>query len=341
MSPPGALTMRAWSQQTYGGPDAVTLGFTAVPVPGPGEIRLRVAATSINSGDVRIMRGDPLLLRLFFGLRGPRRAVRGMDVAGTVDAVGEGVTALAVGDEVMGEVAGGGLAEHVVCPAGRVIRRPAGLDAVTAATLPLAGGTAWQALERAGVESGQRVLVVGAGGGVGTFAVRLAVLRGVEVWALCGDRARGIVHELGATHVFDYRRVDPAVSPDELPADAFDAVIDIAGTAPLRALQRLVRPTGGGRRSGVVVQVSGGSHRVFGPLGRMLRGAVLSLGGRRIRPLAAVAKPDVTRTLAALAAEGTLRPVIERTWPLSAAREALAHVDALHTVGKVVVVVAD
>jgi NADPH:quinone reductase-like Zn-dependent oxidoreductase len=324
-------TMPAWRQHRYGGVEAVAREEIDVPVPRAGEVLVRPRATGLNSGDVRVMRGDPLLVRAAFGLRRPTQPVRGMDVAATVVALGDGVTQVAVGDEVVGELpGGGGLARFAVAPAGRLVARPAALDPVLAAALPIAGGTAWQALERAAVSAGRRVLVIGASGGVGTFAVQLAALRGAEVWALCGERSRGLIEELGAAHVFDYHRVQPDSA--ELPAASFDAVIDIAGTAPLGALRRLVR------EGGSVVLVAGEGGRVLGPIGRIAAASLRSIGSKRpLRPLAAVAKPHVLAELLELTAVGRLRPVIERTFPFAEARAALGHVDEGHTVGKVVV----
>lgn len=324
-------SMPAWRQHRYGEPDDVVLETTDVPAPGRGEVLLRLRATGLNNGDIRVMRGEPRLLRLAFGMRRPRQAVRGMDAAATVVALGEGVSGLAVGDEVIGELpAGGGLARYAVCPVSRLVPRPAALDAVDAAALPVAGGTAWQALERGGVASGHRVLVIGASGGVGTFAVQLAVARGAQVWALCGERSRALVEELGAARTFDYRAVQPGAL--ELAAEPFDVVIDIAGTAPLRSLRGLV---GDG---GAVVLVSGEGGRVMGPIGRIAAASVLSIGSKRpLRPLAAVAKPDVLAELVALTTAGRLRPRIERRFAFAQAREALAHVAAGHAVGKVVV----
>lgn len=326
-------TMSAWRQARFGGPDVVSLEQTAVPAPGRGEVLLRLRATGLNNGDIRVMRGEPLLVRTVFGFRRPRQAVRGMDAAATVVAVGEGVADFALGDEVVGELpAGGGLAPFALAPAKRLVRRPAELAPAVAAALPVAGGTAWQALERGAVGSGHRVLVIGASGGVGTYAVQLAALRGAEVWALCGSRNRALVEGLGA-RTFDYREVQPGSS--ELGAGRFDVVIDIAGTAPLRSLQGLVRD------GGSVVLVSGEGGRVLGPIGRILAASIRSIGSkRRLRPLAAVAKAEVLIELVGLAASGALKPVIERTYPFDEARDALAHVDAGHTVGKVVVAAA-
>lgn len=327
-------TMTAWRQDRYGGPDVVTSQTVDVPLPGRGEVLVRLRATGLNAGDRHLMRGDPLLVRPVFGMRRPRTATRGMDVAGTIVAVGEGVTAHAAGDEVMGELpGGGGLAEYALSPADRLVARPAMLDPVSAAALPLAGGTACQALECAHVASGDRVLVLGASGGVGTYAVQLAALRGAEVWALCGARSRELVSSLGAERTFDYRETDAASLASATFDDAaFDAVIDIAGETPLRTVKALLRP------GGTAVMVGGEGGRVLGPIPRMLRAAFVSMGGgRRIRSLAAVAKGEVTSRLAAHAVAGDIRPVIERTFTLDAAGEALAHLDAGHTVGKLVV----
>ncbi|GAA5202942.1 NAD(P)-dependent alcohol dehydrogenase [Microbacterium jejuense] len=332
-----ADTMPAWRQHRYGQADAVALETAAVPAPGRGQVLLRVRATGLNNGDIRVMRGEPLLVRLAFGLRRPRQPVRGMDAAAAVVAVGDGVTGLAVGDEVVGELPGGALAGYALAPASRLVARPADLDPALAAALPVAGGTAWQALElaRLGAVDGagpdhSRVLVIGASGGVGTFAVQLAALRGAEVWALCGERNRALVESLGATRTFDYRRVQPG-SPD-LGEREFDAVIDIAGTAPLRELRRLVRD--GGR----VVLVSGEGGRVLGPIGRLIRAGLLSIGARRpLIPLAATPKPRVLAALVALTAAGELHPVIERRFAFADAGDALAHVADGHVTGKVVV----
>ena len=333
---PVPATMTAWMQHRYGDADAVAPETVPVPTPGAAEVLVRVRATSLNSADARVMRGDPLVLRLAFGLRRPRTTVPGRDIAGTVVAAGAAVTTLRVGDEVLGESAGGGLAPFVAVPATRLVRRPDGLDPVVAAALPLAGGTAWQALALAGIEGeaarGARVLVVGAGGGVGHFTVRLAALRGAEVTALAGPRALPVLTALGAANVLEHRRTDLT----RLPAASFDAIVVIAGDHALRSLRSLVVPRG------TVVLVSGGSGPVIGPLGVIVRAMVLSvIGTRRLRPLAAIATPQITAELARLAATGELVPHIERVWPQAESRAALAHIDAGHTIGKVVVRASD
>nr|WP_201470925.1 NAD(P)-dependent alcohol dehydrogenase [Microbacterium hydrocarbonoxydans] len=337
---PPAGTMRAWRRESYGSADGVRLEQIPIPVPRRGEALLRVHATALNAGDVRLMLGDPLLVRPVFGLTRPRHPVRGMDVAGEVVATGRAVIGAEVGEAVVGElVGGGGLAEYVTVPATRLVPIRPGVSAVAAASLPIAGGTAWQALDLAGVGLGdgaarrdkrerERVLVIGASGGVGTFAVQLAALRGAEVWATCGERNMSLVEHLGAAHTLDHRR-----SPlSELPASHFDAVIDIAGGVDLRTLQRLLVP------GGSAVLVAGNGGHVLGPVPRMLEAAYRSIGStRRIRPLAATPRPEVTARLLDLVADGRVTPVVEREYGFDEASEALLHLEAGHTVGKLVV----
>lgn len=332
MSTPMTPTMPAWRNEHYGPADATRLADIARPTPEPGEVLLQVRATALNAGDVRLMLGDPLLVRPVFGLTMPKQPVRGMDVAGRIISLGAGVTDAAVGDEVVVELpGGGGLAPFAVAPAARLSARPAELSPVEAACLPIAGGTAWQALDLARIvpaERPQRVLVIGASGGVGTFLVQLAALRGAEVWATCGERNRALVEELGAVRVIDHRTTPLS----ELPAAHFDAVIDVVGGLALRPLQHRVTP------GGVVVMISGDGGPVLGPVPRMLKAALLSVGSsRRIRPLAAAPKPAIVTQLLALAAAGSVRPVIEREYAFAEASAALAHVASGHTVGKVVV----
>ncbi|MGO1543589.1 MAG: NAD(P)-dependent alcohol dehydrogenase [Gulosibacter sp.] len=327
-SPTTTTTMTAWQQRHYGGPETLALEQIPIPSPGRGEVLIKIRATALNAADIRLLHGDPLLVRLAFGLRGPKEPGRGMDAAATVIAIGPDVTGFAIGDEVVGELPSGALAEYAIAPAERLVPRPENLSVETAAALPLAGGTAWQAMDTGRVSTGSRVLVIGASGGVGTYAVQLAAHRGADVWAMCGERNRALVEDLGASRTFDYRTTEIGT----LPQDRFDAIIEIAGNAPLRTLRRLLAP------GGTLVMVGGDGSRVLGPLPRMLRAALLSIGSkRRLASFLAVAKTEILNELVTLAADGQISPVIERTWPLDQAREAIAHVDAGHTVGKVVV----
>lgn len=320
-------TMTAWRQHAYGPAAVVQAETIPVPTPGRKEVLLKVAAASLNSGDIHLMRGEPRVVRLFFGLRRPRTRGRGMDVAGTVVALGADVTGLAVGDLVVG-AGDETLAEFVTVKAERLTALPAGLDPVVAATLPIAGNTATTILDTCRVGAGSTVLLVGAGGGVGTLTAALAVARGAEVWATCGARAEQTLRDLGALRALDYRTHDIA----SLPAAAFDAVVDIAGELPLEALRDRLRD------GGTVALVGGDGHPFWGPFPRIIRSLFLSRRARRFRSVTAVTKTPVTAELLRMTAAGVIRPVIERTYPLTEAGAAIAHVDAGHTVGKVVVV---
>lgn len=319
-------TMTAWRQHRYGGPEAVTAETVPVPEPGRGEVLVRMEAASINSGDIHLMRGEPRMVRLFFGLRRPRVAGRGMDLAGTVVAIGADAGGLSIGDRVAGSHTDT-LAEYVAVPVKRLSRIPVGLSFTDAAALPIAGNTAITILDRCRVGAGSRVLVIGAGGGVGTLTVQLAAERGAEVWATCGARAKETLHRLGATRTFDYRTTDLS----SLPLGTFDAIVDIAGEPPLPVLRALLRD------GGSVALVGGEGGRVLGPLPRIVRSMFAARRGRSFRSIAAVTRPAVTEQLLELAASGRLTPAIERTFALADAQAALAHVDAGHTVGKVVV----
>lgn len=320
-------TMTAWEQDLYGPASGLRRVERPIPEPGPGEVLLRVRATGLNAGDVRIMRGDPLIVRAVFGIRGPRNRVRGMDVAGAVVARGADADTVRVGDEVVVELpGGGGLAEYAIAPVARLAARPDAVSAPDAACLPIAAGTAWQALDLAKVGDGHRVLILGASGGVGTFAVQLAALRGARVDATCSARNRTAVESLGATWI------DRSIPPAELSSTGYDAVIEIASGARLRDLRRLVHD------GGSVVLVGGDGGRMLGPIPRMLRAALLSVGSRRrIRSLAAVAKPQLLRELLGLVEVGAISPLIEGTYPFDEADAALAEVEAGHVVGKIVV----
>jgi NADPH:quinone reductase-like Zn-dependent oxidoreductase len=319
-------TMRVWRQEAYGSADVVAAVTVPVPAPRRAEALVRVEAVSINSGDVHLMQGEPRMVRLFFGLRRPRIAGRGMDVAGTVVAVGSGVTGLSVGDRVVGSGTET-LADYAVVAEKRLTRLPDGVSVTDASTLPIAGNTAVTILDAGRVGEGSRVLVVGAGGGVGTLTVQLAAVRGAAVWATCGARAEELVQRLGAERTFDYRTTPLA----SLPADHFDAVVDIAGDAPLGVLRERLRA------GGVVALVGGDGTPVLGPLPRMFRSMFAGRGGRKFRSITATTKAPVTAGLVDLLAAGRLTPAVERTYAMAEASTALAHVEKGRTVGKVVV----
>src|SRR4051794_3957317 len=231
--------MKAIIHDRYGPPAVLRLGDVEKPAPGPGEVLVRVRAAAINARDWHTMRGDPYLARLSFGLRAPKVRIRGTDFAGLVERTGAGVTRFAAGDEVYGET-DGAFAEYVRVPDDRLDTKPANLTFEQAAALPLAGNTALTGLrDVARVRAGHRVLINGASGGVGTFAVQLARSYGAEVTAVCRDRNAGLVRSLGAAHVVDYTRDDFTRA-----GHRYDVVFDLVGNRSLTDLRRALTPTG-------------------------------------------------------------------------------------------------
>jgi len=298
-------------------------------------VLVRVAAASVNAADWHIMRGEPRVARLMdrqtFGGQGPRERIRGRDFAGTVDAIGSGVSGWQVGDAVLGEHVAT-LAEYAVVPQGCLARRPDGLSFEHAAALPLAAVTADLCLSRGGVGRGDRVLVIGASGGVGTFAVQLAVALGATVTGVCSTRNADLVTSLGATHVVDYTKTDFTLS-----GESYDVVLDLVGNRTLRDLRRVVA------RGGRLVLSGGGNPGeggYLGPVGLMARATLFGrlLGLHVVVPRAA---PDAERLteLARMVVRGELRPVVERSYPLSEAAAAMRHLEVEHARGKVVVTV--
>jgi NADPH:quinone reductase-like Zn-dependent oxidoreductase len=321
---------RAIQASEYGAPPVVMrLEDVDRPVPGDGEVVLRVRAASANPADWHLVRGEPFLIRLIAGLRRPRDPGVGGDVAGTVEAVGPGVDALAAGDEVFG-VAIGSFAELARAKAERLAPKPAGLSFEQAAALPIAGCTALQALRDHGeLKSGQQVLIVGAAGGVGSLAVQIAKAEGATVTGVCSTANRDFVRSLGAERVVDYTHEDVTAQPER-----YDLVVQLAGTTPLKALRGLVAP--GGR----IVVAGGGTGRdgggVLGPLTRMARAKVTR---ERVRTFIAKIRRDDLATLAALVVSGAVTPPVTRTYELADAAEALTHIEAGHTRGKLVITV--
>ncbi|MFI2433359.1 NAD(P)-dependent alcohol dehydrogenase [Streptomyces sp. NPDC018693] len=325
--------MKAIVQERYGPPEALELRDIERPVPGAGEVLVRVRAASLNAYDWHFMRGDPMLGRPTMGFTRPRVRVRGRDFAGEVEAVGSGVTALKPGEEVFGQ-ADGTLAEFVCARADEVGPKPANLGFEQAAAIPLAGNTALMCLrDTAGTQQGQRVLVNGASGGVGTFAVQIAKADGAEVTAVCSARNAGQARALGADHVVDYTREDFTRS-----GRRYDIVLDLVGNHSLGALRRALTPTGTLVLSGGGVY-EGGS--VVGPMGLFLKRRLLSPLVRGQRLLECAERIDTAHlaTLRELAEAGTVVPVVERTYPLSEAVDALRYLETEHARAKIVVTV--
>lgn len=331
-------TMRALTQRGYGGADVVSLADAPVGSPGPGEVLLQVRASSINFADVAVVTGEPLLIRAASGLRGPRHPVGGRDVVGRVVALGSDVTDFAVGDEVFGELTRGAFAQYAVAPVRLLAHLPDGLSPQVAATLPLAGLTALQALRAGGVEAkgaesggaGDQpsVLVNGASGGVGTFAVSIAAALGARVTAVCSTRNRDQARGLGAEAVID------SASPwsEVVAAGTHDVLLDVGGGRSLRELRSALTPTG------ALVLVTGRGSRVTSSLGLRGRAALAGLFSRqRLVSFSAHPSPSDLTELAELVAAGRVTPAIEATYPLEQAPDAIRHVLVDRARGKIVV----
>jgi NADPH:quinone reductase-like Zn-dependent oxidoreductase len=325
--------MKALIQDVYGTSEVLRIEDVDRPSAAAGEVLVRIAAASVNAADWHIMRGEPRIARLMdrsiFGRTGPRQRIRGRDFAGTIEAVGPGVTGWQVGDTVLGED-DATLAEYAAVPTGCLARKPDALSFEAAAALPLAALTADLCLTQGRLEAGHRVLIVGASGGVGTFAVQLAALRGATVTAVCSTRNVDLVRTLGAREIVDYTREDFTRT-----GQSYDVVLDLVGNRSLRDLRRVVAP--GGR-----LVLSGGGNpghgQYLGPLGLMARAGLFGrlLGVRVHIPRAA---PDAERLteLAGMAARGEIRPVLDRTYPLAEAVAAMRHLEVEHARGKILV----
>jgi NADPH:quinone reductase-like Zn-dependent oxidoreductase len=328
----GEATMRAIVQDVYGDTaDVLRLEEVARPVAGAGQVLVRVAAAGVDRGVWHLMAGKPYVARLILGLRAPRKPVPGMALAGTVEAVGAGVTTLQVGDEVYG-AGDGTFAEYAVAKAGRLAPRPGNLSPTQAAALPVSATTALQAVRDHGrVRAGQKVLVIGASGGVGSFAVQIATAFGAEVTGVSSGAKADLVRSLGADSVVDYA-VGNGLEVGDL---RFDVVLDIGGNRPLRQLRRVLAP------NGTLVIVGGeGGGRVLG-IGRQLLAAALSPFVRQ--KLGFFVAMDTTADLVALAGlveAGQVTPAVDRTFPLAEAPAAVSYLTGGSARGKVVVEVS-
>ncbi|WP_217237772.1 NAD(P)-dependent alcohol dehydrogenase [Streptomyces sp. AC555_RSS877] len=324
--------MRAVVQDRYGSADTLEVREVDPPVPAAGEVLVRVHAAALNAYDWHFLHGDPKIARLVMGLRAPKARIRGRDFAGRVETVGAGVEGLRPGDEVYGE-ADGAFAEFVCAAGDAVGPKPAGLSFEEAAAVPLAANTALIGLrDVAGVGAGRTVLVNGASGGVGTFAVQLAKAFGAEVTGVCSTRNVDLVRSLGADHVIDYTRQDFTRA-----GRRYEVVLDLVGNHSLGAFRRAVTPTGTLVLSGGGV-FEGGS--LVGPMGLFLKRRLVSPFVRQ-RLLELPARPSRANlaTLRELVDSGKITPVVDRTYPLNEVPEAMRYLEVEHARAKVVVTV--
>ncbi len=320
--------MKAIIQPRYGSADVLRLRDVDKPKLEDDRVLVRVRASSVNATDWRSLRGKPYAARpMMGGIRRPKSSAVGVDAAGIVEAVGKDVTHVGPGDEVYG-MRSGAFAEYV---SGRTfVPKPANLSFEQAAAVPVAAGTALIALrDKGAIQAGQRVLITGAGGGVGTFAVQLAKAFGADVMAVTSAANLELVRSIGADQVIDYAREDFTRRPER-----YDLVVDVAGRPSLRAIRRVLAPDGS------LVLVGAGEGDWIGPLTRFVAGTVRSrLLKQRIVGFYATVTKEHLLVLKDLIEAGKVTPVIDRTFPLSEAGDALRYVEPGHARGKVIITI--
>jgi NADPH:quinone reductase-like Zn-dependent oxidoreductase len=326
-------TMQAIVQDTYGSAEVLQLREIAKPVPTDNEVLVRVHAAGLHRGDWHVMTGLPYLIRVVvptLGLRKPKVPVRGMDVAGRVEAVGENATRFQPGDAVFGWC-DGSFAEYACAPEDNLAPKPANLSFEQAAVVPVSGFAALQGLRDQGeVQAGQKVLIIGAAGGVGVFAVQLAKAFGAQVTGVCSTTQVDLVRSIGADDAIDYTRDDFADGTRH-----WDLILDTAGHRSLSQLRRALTPQGT-----LVIVGSEGRGRWLGGFDRSLRAPVLSrLVGQRLRMLASKPRQEDLQVLRELIEAGKVTPLIDRAYPLGEVPEAIRRLVEGHPRGKLVIAV--
>jgi NADPH:quinone reductase-like Zn-dependent oxidoreductase len=324
--------MKAVVYTGYGSPNVLQLEEVEEPTPGDDQVVVKVAAVSINAVDYQMMRGRPALARFVLGgFRKPKNPILGADFAGRVEAVGQKVTRFQPGDEVFGSrgaLAGGAFAEYVCVRERALHLKPAGVSFAATACLPIAGLTALQALRDTGqVKPGQRVLINGASGGIGTFAVQLAKMFGAEVTAVCSTRHLDVASAIGADHVIDYTKQDFTRNGRQ-----YDLIIDIASSRSISDYKRALAP------EGVCVLTGVSSGSLVRLLRNILMGELASrMGSKRfVRAMSKLYPKDMV-VMGELLAEGKVVPVMDRCYPLAEAAEAMRYFGEGHPRGKVII----
>jgi len=324
--------MRAIVQDRFGPPGVLQLADIGLPEVGADDVLVRVHAAALNPADWHILRGDPLVARLMgVGLTKPKARVAGIDAAGVVERVGANVRGVRNGEEVLG-FCRGAFAEYACAAADMVVPKPASLTFEQAAAVPVAATTALRGIRDVGqVKAGQKVLINGASGGVGTYAVQIAAALGAEVTGVCSTRNVELVRSIGAAHVVDYTREDFTGGQSH-----YDVILDNVSSLPLARLRRALAP------KGILVLNGGGSPgHVFGPVAGLLRAVVANtFVSQRLRPLPSRQNRAELLAVTGLIEGGKLMPVIDRTYPLADTAKGLRTVEHGHTRGKIVITVA-
>ena len=320
--------MKAIVRETYGPPDVLHLADVPMPTLRDGDVLVRVRAASANAGDWHLLRGTPFPFRLVAGLRIPKFKIIGTDIAGHVEAVGQNVTQFRPGDEVFGELSRcgfGAYAEFAAAPEKALALKPANLSFEEAAALPTAGCTALQGLRKGRIQRAQRVLINGASGGVGTFAVQIAKSFGTEVTAVCSTRNVDMVRSIGADHVIDYTKDDFATH-----GQRYDLILATNGDRSIWDYKRALTRDG-------CYAMTGGSNRQLTEA--LLFGPLLSIGRQQFGNVLVKPNQADLLVLKELCESGKVRPVIDRRFPLSEVSSAVRYVEDGHARGKVVVTV--
>jgi NADPH:quinone reductase-like Zn-dependent oxidoreductase len=324
----GGDTMQAVTYSCYGSPEVLEFGAVEKPVPGPDQVLVRVYAASVNPLDWHYMRGSPYFMRLMSGIGRPADTRLGRDFAGIVEAVGEAVSRFEPGDEVFGG-AGGAFAEYVVVrETGAIARKPANVSFAEAASVPVAAITALQALRDHGqLEAGQKVLVNGASGGVGTFAVQIAKAMGAEVTGVCSTRNVDMVLSIGADHVIDYKKEDYTEG-----SGRYDLVVDMVGNHSLRRNLRVLEPNGS------LVLVGGGKGDWIEPIKGPIQALLLDrFVEQRVVSMLARLDADDLAELAGLMETQAIKPVIDQRFPLLETPSALEYSESGRARGKIII----
>ncbi len=324
--------MQAIVYHRYGSPDVLEYTEIEKPVPAADQVLIQVHAASVNPYDWHFLRGTPSFIRLFTGLRGPKFPRLGRDVSGVVVAVGANVTRLKPGDSVFG-VCKGAFAEYACASQGELATQPQGLSFLQTASVPIAGITALQGLRECGrVQSGQSVLINGAAGGVGTFAVQIAKSFGAQVTGVCSTRNVELIYSIGADQAIDYTREDFTRAGKQ-----YEVIFDLVGNHSLAAVRRALRPMG------IFVGCGGGGpdrssrELLAGMFGRMV---VSPFTSQKLTGVFAKINTDDLNTLGELLKSGKIKPVLDRTYPLGSVAEAIRYVESCHARGKVTISVA-
>ena len=322
--------MKAIIYRNYGSPDVLRCEEIEKPSPGDKEVLIKVSAAALNPYDWHFMRGLPYLIRMMSGLRKPKIMRLGFDVAGQVESVGQSVTQFKPGDEIFGSCSGaysGAFAEYACTPESALVTKPNNVTFEQAAAAPMAAFTALQGLRKGQIRTGQKVLVNGAAGGVGSFAVQIARSFGAEVTAVCSTRNVDMVRSIGADRVIDYTKQDFTKSEQ-----LYDLILDCVGNHALLACRRAMTP------EGMLVTAGGKSGRWKMGLTRGLRALVLSrLGSRKLVGIFAKANQEDLHIIRALMETGKVKPVIDRHYPLSETAEAIRYLEEGHARGKILI----